>query len=313
MLVFRSLDEIPGDFGRSVVAIGNFDGVHLGHREILAEVLRRAGEQGAASVAVTFDPHPVRVLRPEMAPKLITPMPQRLELLAETGIDATVILPFTKEFSRMPARVFAEQVLARELCAVEVHEGESFRFGHNAEAGTEDLVLLGRELGFAVFGHRVLRVRGIPVSSSEIRQRIAAGEMNVARSLLGRVFSIESTQERGRGVGSKLLVPTINLAPYEELTPAHGVYVTRVRVGERWFAAVTNCGVRPTFGVDSFAIESYLLDFVSVEMTAETVVEVCFLKRLREERKFDSVEALKEQIVRDLARAKRYHEKAFRY
>jgi riboflavin kinase/FMN adenylyltransferase len=313
MQVFRSLDEIPSNFGRSVVAIGNFDGVHLGHRAILEEVRRRAAEQGAASVAVTFDPHPVRVLRPELAPKLITPMPQRLELLAKTGIDAVLILPFTEEFSRTPARVFADQVLARGLRAVEVHEGESFRFGHKAEAGTEDLVVLGREFGFGVFGHRVLRVRGIAVSSSEVRQQIQAGKMNVARALLGRLFSIESMQERGRGVGSKLLVPTINLAQYDELTPAHGVYVTRVRVGERWFAAVTNCGVRPTFGVESFAIESYLLDFVPVEMTAETPVEVCFVKRLREERKFDSAEALKEQIGRDVARAKRYHAKAFSY
>jgi riboflavin kinase/FMN adenylyltransferase len=307
MQVFRSLEEIPRDFGRSVVAIGNFDGVHCGHKAILSEVRRRAGEQGAAAVAVTFDPHPVRVLRPEMAPKLITPMAQRLELLAATGIDATVVLPFTAEFSRMSARTFAEQVLARGLRAIEVHEGESFRFGHNAEAGTEDLERFGKEFGFAVFGHEALRLRGVAVSSSEVRKRIVAGDMNVARALLGRSFSIESTQERGRGVGSKLLVPTMNLAPYDELTPAHGVYVTRVRVGERWFAAVTNCGVRPTFGVESFAIESYLLDFVPVEMTAETPVEVCFLKRLRAERKFDSPDALKEQIGRDVATAERYH------
>lgn len=316
MKVFRSLAEIPESLGRSVVAIGNFDGVHVGHAAILADVRSRAQLQGAAAVAVTFDPHPVRVLRPEMAPKLITPMPQRLELLGRTGIDATLILPFTEEFSRTPARVFAEQVLWRGLRAVEVHEGDSFRFGRNAEAGTEDLARFGKELGFAVFGHRVLTVRGMVVSSSEVRQQIAEGRMNVARALLGRVFSIEGTQERGRGVGGRLLVPTINLAAYVGLTPADGVYVTRVRVGMRWFDAVTNCGVRPTFGVESYAIESYLLDYdpgktgEPVEMDAKTPVEVCFLKRLREERKFDSPAALKEQIGRDVVKAKRYHARA---
>lgn len=310
MQVFRSLAEIPETMGRSVLAIGNFDGVHRGHKAILAEVRERARAQGAAAVAVTFDPHPVRVLRPEMAPKLITPMPQRLELLAQTGVDATVILPFTEEFSRMPAFEFAEQVLARGLRAVEVHEGESFRFGHGAKAGTEDLIGFGERLGFAVFGHKALRVRGVAVSSSEVRQQVRAGEMGMARALLGRAFSIESTQERGRGVGSRLLVPTINLAGYDELTPANGVYVTRVRVGSRWFEAVTNCGVRPTFGGESYAIESHVLDFESVELTAETPVEVCFLNRLREERKFDSAEALKAQIGRDVAQAQRYHRRA---
>ena len=314
MKVFRSLAEIPETLGRSVVAIGNFDGVHLGHQAILTEVRKHARAHDAAAVAVTFDPHPVRVLRPEMAPKLITPMPQRLELLAKTGVDATVVLPFTEEFSRMPAFDFAEQVLARGLRAVEVHEGESFRFGHGAESGTEDLIRFGEQLGFAVFGHKALRVRGVPVSSSEVRKQVLAGEMGMARALLGRAFSIESTQERGRGVGSKLLVPTINLANYDELTPANGVYVTRVRVDERWFEAVTNCGVRPTFGVESYAIESHLLDFdpadtgEPVEMAPETPIEVCFLERLRPEQKFDSAEALKAQIGRDVAEAKRYHQ-----
>lgn len=310
MKVFRSLAEIPADSGRSVVAIGNFDGVHLGHQEILAEIRNRAREQRAASIAVTFDPHPVRVLRPEVAPKLITPMPQRLELLARTGVDATVILPFTRKFSQTSAFDFAKQVLAQGLRAIEVHEGESFRFGHTAQAGTEDLIHFGEQLGFAVFGHRALTVRGVPVSSSEVRRLIVVGNVSGARALLGRTFSIESTQERGRGVGGKLLVPTINLAPYAELMPANGVYVSRVRLGDRWFNAVTNCGVRPTFGVESFAVESYLLDFEPVEITPETPVEVCFLRRLRDELKFTSPEALKEQILRDVAKAKRYHQLA---
>ncbi len=307
MQVFRSLAEIPATLGATVAAIGNFDGVHLGHRAILAEVRHRARLHRVASVAVTFDPHPVRVLRPKDAPRLITPMPQRLALLAETGIDATVVLPFTPEFSQTPAFDFARQVLVEGLRAVEVHEGDSFRFGHSAEAGTEDLIRFGRQLGFGVYGHRVLTVRGLPVSSSQVRRQILAGRTGIARALLGRPFSIVSTQEQGRGIGSQLLVPTLNLAPYGEITPANGVYVTRVRVGERWFEAVTNCGVRPTFGDPSYAVESYLLDFEPLDINSETPVEVCFLQHLREERKFPSAEALKAQILRDAARARRYH------
>lgn len=320
MQVFRSLNEIPAALGPTVAAIGNFDGVHRGHQAIIADVRARAAQRGAASVAVTFDPHPVRVLRPEAAPKLITPLPQRLDLLAATGLDATLVLPFTHKFSQTPARDFAERILAKGLRAVEVHEGDSFRFGRGAEAGTPELIEFGKEMGFAVYGHQVLTVRGLPVSSSEARRRIEAGEMPIARALLGRPFSVRSTQERGRGIGSRLLVPTINLAAYDELVPGNGVYVTRVRIGAgeaaRSFRAVTNCGVRPTFGVERFAIESYLLGWNPepdpVEITPETPVEVCFLNRLRDERAFPSPEALKEQILHDVAKAEHYHRLAAR-
>lgn len=312
MKVYRSLAEIPSDLGPTVVAIGNFDGVHRGHQAIIAEVQSCAHRHQAVSLAVTFDPHPVSILRPELAPRLITPLPQRLNLLAQTGLNATLVLPFTAEFSQTPAVEFAAQVLKGALHAVEVHEGDSFRFGRGAEAGTEDLIRFGQQLGFAVFRHQVLTVRGIPVSSSEIRRRIASGDVSIARALLGRPFSIISSQRRDRGIGAKLLVPTINLAPYPELVPAHGVYVTRVRLGDRWFCAVTNVGVRPTFGVESFAIESYLLEFEPVDLTPDTPVEVCFLKRLREERQFPSPEDLKQQILKDVAAANRYHRLAQR-
>jgi len=315
MQVFRSLEEVPASLGPTVAAIGNFDGVHRGHQAIIADVRTRATALGAASIAITFDPHPIRVLRPEAAPRLITPLPQRLDLLAATGLDAVLVLPFTRDFSQTPAREFAERILARGLHVVEVHEGDSFRFGRGAEAGTPELVEFGREMGFAVYGHRVLTVRGVPVSSSEVRRRITAGEMNMARALLGRAFSIRSTQERGRGIGSRLLVPTINLAAYDELVPANGVYITCVQIGSgeaaRSFPAVTNCGVRPTFGIERFAIESHLLEWKPetdpIEIAPETPIEVCFLKRLREERAFPSPEVLKEQIMRDVAQARRYY------
>jgi riboflavin kinase / FMN adenylyltransferase len=310
MQVISSLELIPAGLTRTVVAIGNFDGMHRGHLAILQKVRERARVLDAQSVAVTFDPHPVRVLRPEQAPRLITPLQQRLDLLAETGIDATVVIPFTEEFSRLSAYDFAAGVLQRLLHAVEVHEGDSFRFGHGACAGTAELEELGRELGFTVVTRPALTIRGIAVSSSQIRQRIAAGDVACARALLGRPFSIRSTPAPGRGIGARLTVPTINLARYDELLPANGVYVTRVRIGSgqdaETFDSVTNAGNRPTFGEDSYAVESHLLNFHPVELGPETPIELCFLARIREERRFDSPETLKAQILRDVAHARRY-------
>jgi riboflavin kinase/FMN adenylyltransferase len=260
---------------------------------------------------VTFDPHPLALLRPDQAPKLITPIPERLRLLEQTGIDATVVLPFTRAFSMQSARQFAEGVLVGALHGVEVHEGDTFRFGRDAEAGIAELKTLGEELGFAVVSHGALTVRGVTVSSSEVRRRIGAGELSMARALLGRPFSVLSTPVQGRGVGTQLTTPTINLAPYADLLPPDGVYVTRLRIGEGAGApilnAVTNAGSRPTFDGAGFAVEPHLLDGPPpVELTRATPVEVCFLARLRQERRSPSPEALLEQIHRDVRRAQRY-------
>jgi riboflavin kinase / FMN adenylyltransferase len=310
MQVFRTLEEIPADFGPTVIAIGNFDGVHCGHRWIIDHARSRARELHAKCIAVTFDPHPLRVLRPDVAPRFITPLSERLQLLAETGLDATVVLRFTEEFSHMEADAFARDVLHKALHAVEVHEGDNFRFGYRAQAGIAELTALGRQLGFAVATHPVRKVRRLTVSSSQIRERILAGDMTAARALMGRPFSIRSTQARGRGIGTRLTVPTINLAPYEELLPANGVYITRLKIGDDEtalvFNAVTNAGNRPTFGVDSFAVESHLLDFRPVEISADTPLELTFLRRIRPEQRFPSPEDLKAQILRDVAYALRY-------
>ena len=310
MQVIRSLDAIPDGLTRSVLAIGNFDGVHLGHQAIMHRIRERAHLLDGQSLAITFDPHPMRVLRPDQAPRLITPLPQRLDLLAQTGIDATLVVPFTDEFSRLSAFDFADKVLKQSLRAVEVHEGDNFRFGHGAEAGTAELEQLGKRLGFAVIAHSALHMRRICVSSSEIRRRITAGEVSVARSLLGRPFSIRSTRAKGRGIGGRLTVPTINLAPYGELVPTNGVYITRVTIGtglnRETFDAVTNAGNRPTFGKDSYAIESHLLDFRPIDLGSDTQIELWFLAHMRKERRFESPDALKAQILRDVTHARRY-------
>ena len=304
--VYRSLAEIPAGFGPSVAAIGNFDGVHLGHQEILSSVVQEARLSDAHAVAITFDPHPELFLRPSSALRLLTPIDERLRLLALTGIDAVVVLPFDAAFASLSAREFVQSILVKALAVRSLHEGGNFRFGHRAEAGVADLQTYGAEFGFAVHIHAPVRVRGLEVSSSAIRECVASGDMTRARWMLGRPFEIRSTRARGRGIGKRLLVPTVNLAPYDGQLPAFGVYVTRLTVAGRSFQAVTNVGNRPTFGEASFAVESHILNFDPIELEEQTPITVEFLLRLRGEHEWPTPEALKAQIFKDVARAKRY-------
>ena len=310
MIVFRSLDEVPANFGPSIVTIGNFDGVHCGHRTVIREVVARARQRNAKAILVTLDPHPAKVLRPDKAPKLITPLPLKLELLETTGLDAVLLLPFTQEFSRTSPRAFCETILRNALGATEVHEGENFRFGYGAEADMHSLESLGLDFQFTAHTFAPTQIGRQAVSSSRIRKEIAAGDMTSARHQLGRSFAIESTPARGRGYGTQYAVPTINLAPYDELLPANGVYITDLRIGTGphaiTFEGVTNIGNRPTFGADSFAVETYLLPFRPIELTEETPLRMTFLKRLREEKKWPSTDALKQQIGLDVAKAERW-------
>jgi riboflavin kinase/FMN adenylyltransferase len=304
--VFRSLAEIPAGFGPTVAAVGNFDGVHLGHRTILAAAAAEARKAGSRAVAVTFEPHPEQFLRPAHAPRLLTPLPERLRLLAQTEIDAVLLLPFDAALANLSPREFVERILVAALGVRSVHEGQNFRFGHGAAAGVRELAAMGAELGFAVHIHEAVCVRGLEVSSSAIRALIAAGDVRRARWMLGRPFAVLSTPATGRGIGTRLLVPTVNLAPYNELLPAFGVYVTRLKVNGRAFQAVTNVGNRPTFGEASFAVESHILDFEPIDLGEKSPLELEFLLRLRGEREWPSPEALKAQIFNDVARAKRY-------
>jgi riboflavin kinase/FMN adenylyltransferase len=305
MKIFRDFGEVPADFGPTVVSVGNFDGVHRAHQHVLQQVIASARAQHVTSLAVTFEPHPIRILRPESAPKLITPTDVKLKLLAKTGIDAALVIPFTRDFSLLNAEEFA-QLLRDRLRALEVHEGANFRFGHHAQGTVQLLEGFGGKLGFKVKIYSELHIHGDVVSSSRIRELLRQGKVSRARALLGRVFSIIGHAGRGRGYGRKYTVPTINFGGYNELVPANGVYVTRTRIGDETFGSVTNVGNRPTFGADSFAIESHILNFHPLELNAESELEILFLARLRDEIKFPSVEALREQIGRDVARAGRY-------
>jgi len=308
--VYRSLGEIPAGLGPTVASIGNFDGVHLGHQEILCAVEREARGLGVRAVAVTFDPHPERFLRPACALRLLTPMDERIKLLAATGIDAVLVLPFDDVFAGLTAGQFVSEILVKRLHVRSLHEGGNFHFGHQARAGVDELKDFGVGLGFAVHVHEPVHVHGLEVSSSAIRALVAAGDVRRARWMLGRPFAVRSTQARGRGIGTRLLVPTVNLAPYKELLPGFGVYVTRMTIGERCFQAVTNVGNRPTFGEASFAVESHILDFEAVAMDEETPIELEFLLRLRGEIAWPSPEALKAQIMKDVGKAKRFFRRA---
>jgi riboflavin kinase / FMN adenylyltransferase len=306
MKIFRSLEEVPANFGPTIVSVGNFDGVHCGHQHVLREVVERAKEGRSLAIAVTFEPHPFRILRPDVVPRLITPLAKKESLLAATGLDALLEIPFTRDFSMTTAEDFARNILAGKLHAREVHEGDNFHFGHKAQGNVSKLAEFGKKLGFDVKVYPELKIRGDMVSSSRIRELLLAGDVSRAQRLLGRVFSIVAHPGRGRGYGHRYTVPTINLTQYEELVPGDGVYITRTSIGEERFDSVTNVGTRPTFGEPSFAIESHLLHFHPIELTADTAVEICFLKRLRGEIKFPSIDALRAQIARDVNRARRY-------
>ena len=306
MQVFHKLEDVPVDFGPTLVSIGNFDGVHRAHSHVLREIVTRAQKQGVKAMAVTFEPHPVRILRPDSGLKLITPTPEKLRLLQASGLDAALLLPFGRDLSLMTPRQFAEEILQRRLQAREVHEGFNFHFGHKAEGNVVLLAELGREMGFDVKVYPEMKLRGEPVSSSQVRKLLREGRISRARHLLGHPFSMLSTAGRGRGYGSKYTVPTINLSRYEEFVPRDGVYVTRTRVAEECFDSVTNVGGRPTFGEESFAVETHLLNFHPIALGPDTEVEIHFLQRLRDEIKFPSVEALRDQIARDVTKARKY-------
>jgi len=304
--VYRSLAEIPADFGPSVAAIGNFDGVHLGHQEILRSAAAEARSRQMRSVVITFDPHPAQVLYPKEAPKLLTHLPQRIELMARTGVDAIFVLPFNAELSRVTGRDFVRDILVGRLGIRGIHEGANFRFGHGARAGVNELRAFGEEFGFSVDVHKAVRVHNLEISSSAVRNAIAAGDVRRARWMLGRVFGVHSNPAKGRGDGSKLLVPTVNLAMYDGLLPGFGVYVTRLTIGERCFQAVTNVGNRPTFEGVGFGVETHILNFEPVDISDSTPLYLEFMHRLRGEIRWPSTEALRAQILKDVARAQRY-------
>lgn len=304
--ILRSLDEAPRAFGPSVVTAGNFDGVHCGHQAVIANVISTARRLAAKSVVVTFTPHTSQVVSPERAPKLLTPEDVKLELLEQTGVDAVLLLPFTHQLRHTSPRDFADRVFRQALGAVEVHEGDNFQFGYRAQGSVSRLQEIGNELGFRTVVEPPTLYRGKPISSSRVRECLQAGRLSEARHLLGRNFSIRGTPAKGRGYGSRYAVPTINLAEYAGLLPGNGVYIAELEIAGERFQSLTNIGNRPTFGAGPFAVEAHILDFHPIALDEHTRLELTFLSRLRDEKKFGSPGALKQQIGRDVARARRW-------
>ncbi|HYM09440.1 MAG TPA: bifunctional riboflavin kinase/FAD synthetase [Bryobacterales bacterium] len=304
--VYRSLEQVPAGFGPAALTVGNFDGVHQGHARILREVGALARERGWRAVALTFDPHPTRIVAPDRAPRLLTTLDLRLALLEQAGLDAVVVLPFTAEVARLEPAAFVRDILAGKLGARAVVVGGNFRFGRRHAGDVKMLQALGGECGFEVRVAEPVLCRGEVVSSSRIRGLIGEGAVSRVVRMLGRPFSLDGSVVRGHGVGARQAVPTLNLAPNTEVLPARGVYVTCTRdadTARRW-PSVTNIGYRPTFGGTELSIETFLLR--PLEGPAPQRLSVAFWHRLRDEKKFPAPEDLRRQILGDVATAEKF-------
>jgi len=302
MKVFRTLAELAAENRPVYLAIGVFDGVHLGHQRVITQARDAARQAGGLSVALTFDPHPIRILRPDQAPVLLTSTAHKLALIAQLDIDACVLINFDNAFATTTAEQFIEQIaFCRHICV-----GTRFHFGHNRAGNPALLEQLAPRYGFTVNEIKpVLTPDGEMISSTTVRQHILAGNLDRAAVMLGRPFSILGTVVKGDGIGRQLGYPTANLDTHHEAFPPDGVYLTRVSVAGETVTGVINLGRRPTFAGRSHArvLEVHLLDFNRDIYGQE--LEVIFVQKLRGEQKFADVTALKHQIAADIATARK--------
>jgi riboflavin kinase/FMN adenylyltransferase len=290
----------------SVLAIGNFDGIHLGHQAILRAVEQRAIETGCVATALTFDPSPRKILKPEAAPYRLSTSAQRMDWFGVAGLESAVVMPFTLDLARLSPEDFVDQILVGDLHVRVVLVGENFHFGHRQAGDVKLLRELGMRRGFDVVVMPPVSYRGEIVSSTCIRKAIGEGNVSYAARLLGRPFVLTGEVVKGAGIGRKFTFPTLNLMPEQETLPAQGVYVTRTRIdGEaKTRRSVTNIGNRPTFNGAGVTVETHLLNFS--EEIAPKRIEVHFWKRLRSEKKFNGPDELRAQIGKDIANADRY-------
>ena len=304
MWTVRGLAFVPPDGAPAVVALGTFDGVHLGHRAILGTAVDRARALAIPAVGCTFDPHPMEVLQPGRAPMPITTLDERLELIAATGIDGVVVVDFTPAIAAIEPEAFVADVLASRLRAREVVVGFNHTFGRGARGNAQLLEKLGRRLGFRTHVVPPYAVAGTAVSSSAIRAALASGDVEHASALLGRAYVLVGDVVQGAGRGRQLGFPTANIRPERPPLVKPGVYACRVELtdGGAGHDAVVNVGVRPTFGETELAIEAHVLDFAGDIYGRR--LRVAFLRRIRDERRFPSVEALRAQIAEDVRAAR---------
>jgi riboflavin kinase / FMN adenylyltransferase len=292
----------------TVLTLGVFDGLHLGHQLIMHTVVERARETGAVPTVITFDPHPRAVLHPESAPPLLQTLDQKVEGFGVLGIEQTIVIRFDTEFSQIRAEDFLRSVVKERLHAKEVYLGRGFAFGHDREGNIELLRRVSHELSFFADEIPEVQLRKQRVSSSKVRELLAQGKVNLARRLLGRPYGVEGLVERGAKRGHTLGFPTANLHPRNRVIPKNGVYVTGTLIDGQWWRSVTNVGIRPTFesGTEP-SVETFVINWKG-DLYGD-VIRVRFLHRLRDERKFESIAELQAQIGLDVQRAQRYFDR----
>ena len=316
LTVANSPEEWSRKFGdlnaRTAVTIGNFDGVHLGHQKILHRVDDYCALQGSRyksaeiliPTVLTFYPHPTRVIRPDASPALLMTLDQRLAAFEQFHIHAALVLEFTRDLAQLTPESFVQRYLVDTLRTRAVFVGENFRFGHKQAGDVNLLRQLGERFGFQTEPVAPVVVDGMIVSSTAIREAVSEGRVDPARKLLGRPYALAGEIRRGTGMGSKFVVPTLNLAIKQELLPKLGVYATEVILDGKRYQAATNVGVRPTFDGGSVSVESHLIDFNTAR--TDGPIEVRFHKRIRDEQRFPNPEALREQILRDIQESRDY-------
>src|SRR5215213_480872 len=293
----------------TVLTLGVFDGLHLGHQLIIGRVVERARAVRAVPTVITFDPHPRAVLHPQSAPPLLQTFDQKIEAFGALGVEQAIVIRFTSDFAQINAEDFLRDVVRDRLQAVEVYLGRGFAFGRNREGNIELLRGVSGALGFGADEVPEVRLRGQRISSSRIRELLAAGRVNLARRMLGRPYGVEGRVVRGYERGRTIGFPTANLRPANRVIPRGGVYVTATLIDGAWRRSVTNVGVRPTFeDTAEPSVETFVMDWDG-DLYGD-VVRVRFLHRLRDERRFAGVEELKRQIHADAARARKYFERA---
>lgn len=303
-VVYFPDDPRPPRWMSPVLALGNFDGLHRGHQKIVERIRRSAADRGATALVLTFDPHPPRVVRPDKAPPLLMTMPQKIAALEKAGLHGVAVVRFTEAFSRLSPDQFVRQVLVDWLRVSEVWVGADFLFGHERAGTFSVLRSLGTQYGFRTEKIDPVRYKEFVVSSTRIRRLVAEGRVDEAGALLGHHYTIEGTITAGAGRGRTLGFPTANLSTHNELVPPTGVYATAAELhGTRW-PAVTNIGVRPTFeAAGAVTVETHILGLTGDVYGAP--LSLSFIQRLRDERKFPDVDALREQIAADVRRAGR--------
>lgn len=303
MGIFNGIEEVRGRLKAPVLTIGNFDGVHKGHRALFEIVKGKARDRSSHSAVLTFDPHPLKVLAPEKAPEPLVSKEEKIELILSIGIDHVICQMFDSDFAKISARDFVEKILVDTLKISELVVGYDYAFGRNREGNIDLLKELGAKRGFGVYVLQPVNINGRVASSTAIRNLIKDGEIDLANQLLGRYYSVKGRVIRGKGRGQSVLnIPTANLEISDRLIPKRGVYATRTTIKEQTYPSITNIGYNPTFRNDKLSIETHILDYYSDLLNQEIKVE--FVKRIRDEVKFENIVKLKEQILKDISEAR---------